>query len=99
MFDSDLLNAVKRLFDHETNWPSMLAVSMLHLKMRERLRDRARYCLRFALATTVGDLTSVRMPRAVFFLYYPLRPLRLAGKYGRRLLNRVFSGGGDKQDT
>jgi hypothetical protein len=83
-------DVVKRLFEERTNPPGILEGALLHLRMRERLRDRTRYLLRLGLMTTVGDLTAIRIPRRLFFLYYPLRPLRLAAKYGRRLLARVL---------
>jgi hypothetical protein len=86
----------KRLFEERTGAPGIVETSVLHLKMRERLRDRTRYCLRFAFRTTVGDFTSVPLPRALFFLYYPLRPVRLAAKYGRRLLAHVLPRGGER---
>ena len=86
-------DVVKRLFEERTNPPGILESALLHLRMRERLLDRIRYVLRLGLTTTVGDLTTMRIPRALFFLYYLLRPLRLAAKYGRRLVSRILSGG------
>jgi hypothetical protein len=58
---------------------------LFHLKARERMRDRVRYCLSLAIAPTFGDWDSVNLPSFLSFLYYVLRPVRLAGKYGRRL--------------
>ena len=86
-------DVVKRLFEERTNPPGILESALLHLRMRERLLDRIRYVLRLGLTTTVGDLTTMRIPRPLFFLYYLLRPLRLAAKYGRRLVSRILSGG------
>ena len=80
----------KRLFEKRTDPPGIIETAALHLKMRERLRDRARYCLVLALGTTVGDWTSVRMPSRLFFLYYAVRPFRLLGKYSRRLISRAL---------
>ena len=54
--------------------------------MRERVTDRVRYALRLALTPTIDDWASVRLPPALFFLHYPLRPVRLALKYGTRAL-------------
>ena len=56
--------------------------SLLHLRMRERLRDRARYCLAH-LAPGVGDWVALPLPRGLRFLHYLTRPLRLAGRYGQ----------------
>ena len=82
-----------RLFEERESSPGIAETARLHLRMRERLRDRATYCLRLTLGTTVGDWTSMKLPRPFLFLYYLLRPFRLAGKYGRRLVNRILSGG------
>lgn len=52
-----------------------------HLRVRERVRDKLRYALRLVLSPSVGDRTSLALPSSVSFLYYPLRPVRLAGKW------------------
>lgn len=57
-------------------------------RVRERLRDKVRYCVYTMLIPTVEDWTFVPMPRILFPLYYVLRPLRLAGRYGQRLVKR-----------
>jgi len=58
----------------------------LHLKMKERLPDKFRYCVRAATTQTAEDWELLTLPNFLFPFYYVLRPLRLAGKYGRRLL-------------
>ncbi|MFY9554944.1 MAG: hypothetical protein WAV47_09565, partial [Blastocatellia bacterium] len=80
----------KRLFGNKTRSPGMFESAIFHLKMRERLADRIRYCRRLALTTTVRDWSLLPLPRYLFFLYFALRPIRLAGKYGTKLLKRVF---------
>jgi hypothetical protein len=50
-----------------------------NLRARGRLREKAAY-LRFILTPTDGDLTAVALPAGASFLYYFLRPLRLALK-------------------
>ncbi len=57
----------------------------IHVQMRERLRDKVRYCVRSATTHTVGDWMALPLPRPLFSLYYVLRPIRLVGKYGGRL--------------
>jgi len=47
------------------------------LRTIERRRERIRYCLDRAFAPTADDGRFVRLPRALFPLYYILRPLRL----------------------
>jgi hypothetical protein len=63
---------------------------LFHVKTRERLRDRVRYCLSLAIAPTFGDWDFINLPSFLDFLYYVLRPLRLAGKYGARLLSHFY---------
>ena len=52
-----------------------------NLRARARLREKAAY-LRFIFTPTDGDLTAVKLPAGMSFLYYFLRPLRLALKGG-----------------
>jgi hypothetical protein len=54
--------------------------------VRERVADRVRYAARLTLTPTIDDWAGVRLPAWLFFLHYPLRPLRLAVKYGTRAL-------------
>lgn len=54
-----------------------------HLKARERLSDRVRYCARLALNTTHGDWDVLSLPPSLSFVYYFLRPFRLIKSYGR----------------
>ncbi|PYO80862.1 MAG: hypothetical protein DMD65_14450, partial [Gemmatimonadetes bacterium] len=49
---------------------------------RERWRDRLRYCARVALTPTSGDWAWLRLPDALYPLYYVARPIRLIAKYG-----------------
>ena len=60
----------------------------IHVKMRERLRDKVRYCVRSVTTHTVGDWMAFPLPRPLFPLYYVLRPVRLTRKYGGRLFKR-----------
>jgi putative nucleotidyltransferase-like protein len=80
----------KRLFERSDDAPGWFESSKFHIKMRERLGDKGRYCLRLAVTTSARDWTAMPMPRPLFFLYYLLRPLRLAGKHGLKLLKRLL---------
>ncbi len=55
-----------------------------HLKVKDSLPDKVRYCSRLALTTTPVDWEVVSLPQPVSFVYYPLRLLRLFKKYGRQ---------------
>ncbi|HEX8183840.1 MAG TPA: nucleotidyltransferase family protein [Blastocatellia bacterium] len=73
--------ACARLFSSKVNFYEALKNPLFYIKARERLRDKARCCARMALSPTVNDLQSLSLPPALFFFYYPLRPLRLLSKY------------------
>jgi hypothetical protein len=58
------------------------------VKIRERLRDKAAYVARATLVPTPEDWELLPLPKAFFPLYYALRPIRLSGRYGQRILTR-----------
>jgi hypothetical protein len=80
----------ERLFSDRLPQLGDLERSLFHLKARERLEDRLRYCVRLAVTTTPGDWAAVRLPSALFPLYYMLRPFRLVATYGPALLKRLL---------
>ncbi len=59
------------------------------VKVRERLRDKVLYSARAALTPTPEDWELLPLPQPFFPLYYVLRPIRLSGRYGQRLLSRL----------
>jgi hypothetical protein len=63
---------------------SLVEASAFHLRARERPWDRVRYVAGLTLATTPGDWEIASLPGWLFLLYYPLRLVRLAVKYGSR---------------
>lgn len=80
-----------RLFRGVGDRPELFEESVFHplrLRMRERLRDRVRYCIRTAMTPGVADWEYLSLPPLLSPLYYVLRPLRLGGKYGRRMVER-----------
>jgi hypothetical protein len=66
--------------------PGGMREALFHLRSREWFRDGAAYALSLALQPAVADWDWVALPPATSFLYYLLRPVRLAGKYGFRRL-------------
>lgn len=72
-----------RLFREAAHPPGLFSMALFHLRARERLRDRVRYCVGMAVTLSPGDLTAWSLPLALFPLNYVLRPLRLIRKYGR----------------
>ncbi len=54
--------------------------SLFHFNIRESLCDRARYLLYLLFVPSRRDWGIFPLPTNLTFLYYPLRPLRLAGE-------------------
>lgn len=61
-----------------------------YLKLTERFQARVGYCLRLSLHPTVVDWEAFPLPPSLFFLYYLIHPIRVAGKYGWLFLRRFF---------
>ena len=81
----------ERLFSEADGQPGIFEDSMFHpfcLRVRERLRDRVRYCIRSAMTPGEADWEFLSLPPLFSSLYYVLRPVRLTGKYGRRMVAR-----------
>ncbi len=75
-------------------WPGIWESMCFHLRARERWQDRLRYCVGVSTTTTPGDWTVLTLPRCLFPLYYPLRAIRLAVKYGGMARRRLVTGRG-----
>jgi hypothetical protein len=72
----------------------MIAALYFHLRMRERLRDKARYCahlLYLALKPSKADQAIISLSASFSFLYYLLRPLRLVNQYGLSTTERLLT--------
>lgn len=72
-----------------TGLPNLARRTLFHLRSRERLRDRVRYCALFAMTTTPVDWATLRLPRRLAFVHYFLRPFRLFNKYVLGSLRRA----------
>jgi len=100
--DSAVNNAAERiqqqLFKTSAGPAGIFEEARLSVSLRERKRDRIRSSLRLAATPRSYDWMSVSLPASFSFLYYLIRPLRLAGKYGRRLWQSV-SGRGQAVST
>lgn len=62
--------------------PGIVERSLFHLKAKERLRDKVGYCLHVLITPSVADWEFLRLPGALSFLYFLLRPIRLIRKMG-----------------
>jgi hypothetical protein len=60
--------------------------ALLPLRVIRRSSEKARYLLKQVLAPTLAERRLVRLPSSLGLLYYPMRPVRLGGKWGWRLL-------------
>lgn len=65
-----------RLFAEGNEAGGMSGYFMFQLKARRRLRDKFNYC-RYVISPTEEDLTLVKLPAPLSFVYYLLRPLRM----------------------
>lgn len=55
---------------------------LLHLKARERLKDRIHLLFHFMVTPSARDWELLPLPTYLYSLYYLLRPIRLIGEYG-----------------
>lgn len=73
-----------RLFAADTQ-RRILAENFFYLRTQERWWDKLRFCWQFAFGPTSQDLAFVPLPRGLAFLYFLLRPVRLALRNGLRI--------------
>jgi hypothetical protein len=66
------------------------AYAFRHLRLLKRRSDKARYFATILFAPKPTDLEFLRLPRWLSFLYYVIRPLRLACKWIWLLLRAGF---------
>jgi hypothetical protein len=76
----------EQLFTERSQPAGVFAEAATLVSLRERRLDRLRSCLRLATTPRSYDWMFLSVPDSLFFLYYLVRPLRLAGKYGAKLL-------------
>jgi hypothetical protein len=80
-----LVAQVRRwLFREADGLPGGLERTLFLLHARERLRDGVRFCLSLALVPRISDWEILSLPSSLSFIYFLVRPIRLANKYGLR---------------
>lgn len=82
----------RRLFAEDPGARELFEGSALwqfHFRMIEQLRDKLRYCIHRATTPTLSDWELVQLPTVLFRCYPLLRPMRLGGKLGSRLAERL----------
>lgn len=81
-----------RLFCNSSNSYKDGNVTRFHLSTKENLADRLRYILRIAITPTTSDWLLLPLAKSPTFLYYLLRPIRLAGEQVLKVLkSRVMA--------
>jgi Uncharacterised nucleotidyltransferase len=77
----------QRLFLSEPPRTGIFGEVLMQLRMRDRKRDQLRSLVRLAATPRSFDWMLLPLPAWLSALYYPWRPIRLAGKYGLKLLH------------
>jgi hypothetical protein len=84
----------RQLFREDSNLLRTLQDISFHLSLSERPSDRIRYILDLAITPTIPDWRFVALPDPLSFLYYLVRPMRLAGKYADLLIDHFRGSAG-----
>jgi len=79
----------EQLLTSRSDPTGLLDAARLHLMMRERKRDQLSACLTLVSTPRSYDWMFLSLPDSLFFLHYLLRPLRLAGTNGAKLLRNA----------
>ena len=77
-----MAHVIARRFSDDRAEPQGFAASAaIHLRLKDRYRDRARYCAGVALTSTPEDWAAVRLPNRLAFAYSVVRAARVARKH------------------
>jgi hypothetical protein len=76
----------KRIFTETESTPREAERFVFYLRMRERLKDKVKYCFYRLFTSTTKDWSLLRLPAPLFPFYRFLRPFRLMKKFGRQAL-------------
>ena len=79
---------VSRLHRIPAEVPDGVELTRFNARLAEQRWKQVRHYAGMLRAPTDEELKLVALPERLFFLYYPLRAVRLAGKYGARLVGR-----------
>ncbi|MDY6781044.1 MAG: nucleotidyltransferase family protein [Cyanobacteriota bacterium] len=72
----------ERLFSDRAPQLNPTQLAYFGLQLQPGIWAKLRYCWKIALPLNERDLSCIDLPKGFFFLYYPLRLLRLILKYG-----------------
>ncbi len=97
------MKVTEQLFREKRRPAGFVGKSLFHLKARENLSDKIRYCARVATATSPFEWRLLPLPESLYFIYSLLRPVRLLTSFvfGRtkRELARASVAGGSQLDA
>ena len=79
-----------RFFQENGRKTRVLEDCFFHLKVRDRLRDKIRYCIYQTTNPSILDWLLIPLPSSLSFLHHIARPIRLCGKYGLSLAKRLL---------
>jgi len=88
-FIFDTLNSDLISKDH-TSHKKNLKVFQFHLALQDSLATKSGFILQTLFGYSDRDVMMVNLPRPLFFLYYPLRILRIINKYTFQPLKKLF---------
>ena len=91
--------ALRRLFQEDVGPPGLMEKIRYHTLSAERPADRVSYILRLAVTPNQGDWAALTLPSSLFFLYYVLRPFRLAAEIFPEALRRLRAGEGAAKES
>jgi hypothetical protein len=86
-----LMGQVYRNLFRETqvqSWP--FESGLFYLRAMDRLKDKSLYCFNSFVKPSRLEFRALPLPAFFFPLYYLIRPIRLAGKYGLKLADQVL---------
>ena len=82
----------RRLLEGPLIVPGIWEKTLFGLQLMERVQDRISYCVHVLTTPTPAYWSSLPLPEFLFPLYYVLRPMRLAGKYGlMKAVNYIYN--------
>lgn len=90
IFILDTLNSDLISKDH-TSHEKNLTVFQFHLALQDSLSTKASLIIQTLFGYSDRDVMMVNLPKSLFFLYYPLRIVRIIDKYTLKSLKNLFS--------
>jgi hypothetical protein len=79
----------QRVLGDRDRSPGAVESYLFYLRAMDKLKDCFRYCVDLIVTPTPVEWAWLPLPAWLFFLYYPVRAVRLVGKYGREAARRI----------